>query len=447
MKLNKKLFLLGAMIPAVSALSVVAVSCNNGTDKKDATPAEVIEMVKKLTNEDKNKLIHALDVKGILTQDEAANLINTLNKDAAQIGSIVWYIKSAESRIGREQDYALAKIKFDNLIKDATSKWDLGKVEKTTGLVKNPDTDKFIPVVYMDIDETVLSNDFTESRAMTVGGYKPADKENYDLKGVRKATPGAIAFINHVFDKGGVVMYNSDMNQPETVRKAVKENLIKAGVKKEYVQDWQFWMRGSVPYKAADPEKEKKIEEWSKMTPEQAAKVTKEEISALTNDLKFGKEFRKMPWIGWPSSDMAYNIGKLVFKNQRMNATSENTEGWDLGTTGADKVKFRVAMKIGDNFNDFFDEASKKQSNDDRVALYESKDAAMKDLFLNPEGSKGRKYDAETKKWSDLEWKQSYQLITGNSEYGGWLDPYGYKNTYLELWKAIKEIIKDPKDL
>ncbi|EFF41578.1 HAD family acid phosphatase [Mycoplasmopsis alligatoris] len=453
MKFHKKLWLAGAILPAISALSVAAISCNTTKNVESADFDKladtdkvkfVNEKIEKLSKVQKAQLIDSLDIKSVLSADEKAVLIDKLNKDAAQIGSVVWYIKSAESRIGREQDYAFAKVKFDNLIKDEKMKsmLDLAKVDSTTGKVSNPDNGKFIPVVFMDIDETVLSNDFTEANAMTVGGFNPADKEKYDLKGIRKATPGAIAFINHVFEKGGVVMYNSDMSQSTAVRDAVKLNLEKAGIKKEYLKNWQFWMRGATPYV---PKEATIFDKYKTMKSEEATKVTKDELKAVAK-IEVTDKFEAKPWISWPNTLIAEGIGKQFLKNMRMNAVSDNTVGWNFSDEkDGDAVKLRVMMKIGDNFNDFFDEASKGKSNDERVALFESSEAKMKDLFLSPTGAKGRKYTKGV--WSDLEWNQSYVLISGNSEYGGWLEPFGFKNTYKNLWDEVKRIIADPKDL
>ncbi len=116
-------------------------------------------------------------------------------------------------------------------------------------------------------------------------------KEKNDLKANRFAIPGAVEFINYVHENGGLVFYNSDMNQSTAVRDAVKENLKKVGVK--FVQDFQFWMRGSMPYLA---------ENEAEISDEKTKDLSDDSLKKLANKLKFTTEYRETPWITWTNS-------------------------------------------------------------------------------------------------------------------------------------------------
>nr|WP_307907903.1 hypothetical protein [Mycoplasmopsis bovis] len=87
-------------------------------------------------------------------------------------------------------------------------------------------------------------------------------------------------------ENGGLVFYNSDMNQSTAVRDAVKENLKKVGVK--FVQDFQFWMRGSMPYLA---------ENEAEISDEKTKDLSDDSLKKLANKLKFTTEYRETPWI------------------------------------------------------------------------------------------------------------------------------------------------------
>ncbi|RMA78993.1 putative secreted acid phosphatase [Metamycoplasma subdolum] len=447
-----KFLLLGGLSAAVLPMVPLTISCGNGEQKKpeksfeDLTAAEkltfVTEKFNKLDEADKKKFLsNSKALKELLNQDEVHTLIDELNKDAAQFGSIVWYIKSAESLIGKEQAFATAKKAFDALKANvkAQAVFDFNQDFNTAQKVDNPT--KTIPVIFMDIDETVLQNDYTEAFGMLNGGYSGEMKEKNDLKGKRFAVPGAVEFINHVQSNGGLVIYQSDMNQSTAVVQAVKENLKKVGVK--FVADFQFWMRGSMPYVA---------ENEMDITDEKTKDMTDDQLKELAKNTKFTTDFSPKPWRTWTNSSAAYRLGKLVYKTDRMQGADANTKGWNFnqvdGKSG-DAVKLLTLMKIGDNFNDFFDRLSKDKSlknNDERTKIY-TENEKLRALFTKFDANYleakkvGNKY--ELSEVADR--PNAYILIPGNSEYGGWLDYYGYKTTFKNLYEELKAILADPK--
>lgn len=263
--INKR-FLKGILIGSapVILLPTIAATCqdpatknDNSNDSQNGKIDDVIASLKTTWNtlKDNNEKENAIkslakamksDVK--LTEDQIHFLISQLNKDVGTFGAVVWYITSVESLIGKVQSYEFAKLAFNKLKESNKDKFDFGKKFEASTSKIEVENNKSLPVVFMDIDETVLQNDLTEASAMINGGYSGTEKEKNDLKANRFAILGAVEFINYVHENGGLVFYNSDMNQSTAVRDAVKENLKKVGVK--FVQDFQFWMRGSMPYKA-----------------------------------------------------------------------------------------------------------------------------------------------------------------------------------------------------
>ncbi|ADR25120.1 HAD family acid phosphatase [Mycoplasmopsis bovis] len=449
---NRKFFK-GMLIGSapVILLPTIAATCENTATKSDQKDNKIYENTKlntvlsslkstweTLKDNEKHDAIKTIakamksDVK--LSDDEVHYLISELNKDVGTFGGVVWYISSVESLIGKEQSYKFAKLAFDKLKESNKDKIDFGKKFMDNTSKIEADSNKSLPVVFMDIDETVLQNDLTEASAMINGGYSGATKEKNDLKANRFAIPGAVEFINYVHENGGLVFYNSDMNQSTAVRDAVKENLKKVGVK--FVQDFQFWMRGSMPYLA---------ENEAEISDEKTKDLSDDSLKKLANKLKFTTEYRETPWITWTNSSAAYRLGKKVYKTDRMEALDKNNEGFKL--MGDKKVPLKTIMKIGDNYNDFFDRISKGKTNKERVDSYRSKELEINKYFdingadVKHTVKKDNKYTLEK---VPNPWKQVYVLVPGNAEYGGWLDKLGYGNVY-NLYKEILNILKNTK--
>ncbi|UUD35526.1 acid phosphatase [Mycoplasmopsis caviae] len=447
----KRKFLFSSLAPLV-ALSPITIAASCEKDKQEnfdfnkLTPAEKNKFIKeefaKLNDEGKKALINSIDYKSILSMDEKEALISKLNKDAAQFGSIVWYIKSVEARIAKEAEYARATAVFDNLMTRATTdKFEYNQDFNTKQQVDNASNGNYIPVVFMDIDETVLQNDYTEVYGMLNGGYSGKMKEKNDLQAKRFAVPGAVKFINHVQSKGALVVYNSDMNQSTAVRDALKKNLKNLGIK--YVADFQFWMRGSMPYVAVDGT--------TIISDEMTKNMSKDELKELANKMTFKSDFEATPWRTWTNSSAAEILGKKVYKTDRMNGLDDNDKGWNLSSIDSksgNAVKLRTLMRIGDNFNDFFDRNSKGKNNGERTNQY-LKTEGMRELFTNIKGAEGLKYvkkaDGKYGEFKKQTYWQGYSMIPGNSEYGGWLEEFGYGDTYNMIYQELKSILADPR--
>ncbi|VEU78269.1 HAD family acid phosphatase [Mycoplasmopsis columbinasalis] len=452
----KKLILTGSTVLA-GALPFTMIACNNSKPDQD-----INAQFASLSNDEKKRFITDAISEFELENDAKADLINTILKDAGTYGAVIWYIKSVESYLGKVQAYEQAKFGLDNLRKpadtvstpestDSIVQFDWSQNFNTAQKVDDPASDKVIPVVFMDIDETVLQNDYTEAYAMLNGGFKTEVKETFDAKGFRREVPGAVDFINYTQEHGALVMYNSDTNLSKTTLEGIKKNLKALGVK--YVADFQFWMRGAMPYtpkNAAD------------LTDEKTKNLSADEAKALAKNTTFTKEFNKTPWKAWENWKVAEAIGRSIYKNDRMNAVDNNTNGWDFNQTdnkSGKNVKLKVVMKIGDNFNDFFDRRTKGLSNEDRKKVYleETNGALMKLFALG--GSKGLSFDYESaqkddfddknklkdpkKFWKNLSYNQAYVMIPGNAEYGGWAEPYGY-GEFKKFYEAMKKIAETP---
>lgn len=472
MKLNKKWFWsLGPVSAAVVAPVAISAGCHNSDDQNKIKDLEkknqelqnqldaekninswsnekkaqaLADLWKTADKAQKYEIVKQLDWRKELTDDQRHEVINQIDDQAGNFAAGVWYITSVESKLAKEQAYGKARASFNALMARTADNFDYSQNFNDQQQVNNPAAGKSIPVIFMDIDETVLQNDFTEVQGWLNGGYNAKVKEENDLKANRFAVPGAVEFINYVQSKGALVVYNSDMNQSTLVRNAVKENLQKVGIK--FIADFQFWMRGSMPYLAKNKDD---------ITDEKTQKMDKNALKDLAAKTTFTDQFNPTPWKTWTNSLAAYNLGKLVLKNERMNGLDANLTGWNFtpvdGKSG-DKVIMKTVMKIGDNIHDFFDSWSKSigdkntwnQARNEALAKPEMK--WFHDLFVEPTAT-GYKYAKNNGgKWefTKLAYHQSYVMVPGNCEYGSWNEQYGF-GKYIKLYNAIKTILANPK--
>ncbi|AIA29222.1 lipoprotein, acid phosphatase [Mycoplasmopsis californica] len=389
------------------ALPVFAISCQKESKNNPKSLSELSKIINNLSNDEKVQLVSRLKI----STDDKAKLIQQFNQGAGIASSIIWYMKSAEQRTASLQAYTLATQAFDNLKKKNTEGFDYSKVNKETGVVSNPESTKAIPVVFMDLDETVFINEYAEAYGVVKnnGVFSSSEKEKTDAEGKRKAVPGAIKFIQHVFDNGGIVLFNSNIDQKQHVIEGIKKNLEGAGLPKKYIHDWMFWCRGVVPTDAE------------------------------------GKFSDKTPWL---TAFEAYKQNKKtqkVSKNKRMNAVTDNIDGWDFSKSqqgAGNKVVGKVIMKIGDDYSDFFDDAYKPLENNSKTVEF-SKKPEIETLFTNINGADGVKVtgEGERAKIEKLNWAQFNVQIPGNGMYGSWSKEYNNAQ-YMELWEALKEIIE-----
>ncbi|MCT4469572.1 HAD family acid phosphatase [Mycoplasma sp. HS2188] len=443
MKKNK-LWLLSAGALALVPASVV--SCQNDKkveepkQKNETTEQKITRLLGELTTLQPEERIKVATQLG-LDDSQMAKLLESFVYQAGAASAVAWYMKSAENRLQAEQAYKLATIAFDNIkAKHADSDHlDYTALQQDTGIVNDPAAGKYVPVVFMDIDETVFVNEYMEAymlKGWKNGDWIEKDKDAVDAKGNRRAVPGAIDFINHVFKNGGIVMFNSGIRQQEASIEGIKKNLIAAGVEAKYVHDWMFWCSGVQP-----------------VLSNENGTVRYDKTPWRTAINKF-KTFSKDE----EGEKASLKHQKVTFKNERMNAVSDNPDGWDFAEAqngqGGHHVKTRVIMRIGDDFNDFYDEAYKNlKSNDKNVEFAEQE--KVKKLFTNIDGAQGIKvtvnYTTEGDKKipeviiTDLDWNQFNLQVPGNAMYGGWNRGLGY-GSFTKLWKEIENIVENSLD-
>ncbi|MGY6172205.1 HAD family acid phosphatase [Candidatus Mycoplasma pogonae] len=293
--------------------------------------------------------------------------------------SNLWYSFSAEKDAMTLTAYQGAKVSYDAM-KKQTDTFDFNAVSvvkdangKITSIsVKNPTSGKAVPVVWMDLDETVVNNyKFQNYILLNDKKYNSEiwnqfvnDKQSTEL-------PGAFDFIRYVWSNGGVVIFNSNRDLEKT-KEATKQNLIDLGLEAALLPDWVFWMQGV-------------------------------------------DETKEQPWAHIKKDDK----GKVIKTNKevRANVMNEKTQGFNLDTNGANAVVLKTIMRVGDNFDDFNDNASHGKLNTQRVSIL-NKD--LKQLFGNTNTSvKGVKFNKQGEK-SATNWSESYIFIGGNASYGGW---------------------------
>ncbi|MBU4689624.1 HAD family acid phosphatase [Mycoplasma zalophidermidis] len=418
--MNKKLKLLLVGTSAVSAFPIVAAACNNNDNKDDSKTTKKInlsEEINKLPVEKQIELVSQLK----LDKNAKAQIIGKLNSGVGITGAIVWYMRSAEAKLQSLQAYTLATLAFDNLKKRAEEdKMDYSALNVETGVVSNPKSGYGVPVVFMDVDETVFINEKTESWmvAENNGRFSEDKKDSVDAKGNRRAVAGAINFIKHVYANGGIVMFNSGIRQLKDSVEGIKKNLIKEGVDAKYLHDWMFWCSGVNPYNEDGT-------------------------------------FATAPWAKAISDfENKTDNSKVSTKNQRMNAVSDNTAGWDFSKsqTGAgDKVVTKVIMKIGDDASDFYDDAYKKQAKFDitNKFFFDESNKDIKAIFTDVNGAEGIKItvDKKTKmvKKEKLAWHQFNLQVPGNAMYGSWTKGLGY-GSFSSLWEELNDIYSKSTD-
>ncbi|WP_322910964.1 HAD family acid phosphatase [Mycoplasmopsis felis] len=339
----------------------------------------------------------------------------TLDKNQVILDSVrylanIWNTVSAEKDAMSYTLYNSAKKQFDTLVKGQPEVFETDKVKVDANgnvTISNTTEGKAIPVVFMDIDETVLNNYSFQNWLVKNHKYFNSSiwNEFVQDKQARKIA-GALEFIDYVWKNGGVVMYNSNREQ-ENQLVPTRDNLVSEGLNANYLADWTFWMQG-VNLDNAKP--------WTTIKKDSSNKRVKSE------------------------------------KEDRMNLV--NSKKWDLTTEGktfGNSVALKTVMRVGDNFDDFNDVSSAHKINKERNKTLND----IKQLFGNFDTSvKGVKYtknaDGSVTKENET-WAESYVLIGGNASYGGWESGlakgfYGLstEDKIKAMDKAIEEFIWKP---
>ncbi|WP_426461609.1 HAD family acid phosphatase [Mycoplasma hafezii] len=360
-KFSKLLLTLGSATAAITPM--VAVSCNNGEND-----AKVKELEAKLA--DANSKLTAANTQ----LEEALKRYNSV----ALTSSNTWNSVSAEKHAMGVEVYKQATAAFDAMITQPNVSLTNINTSGNEVAVTATEEGKFVPVVFMDLDETVLNN-------FAYQNYLVANNTTFSLdtwhkfvsEASSKEVAGAIAFIKHVWSKGGVVMYNSNRNQNTSADgkilgevEASKQNLEKLGLEAKLMPEWIWWMQGT----------EKPSDSLQFSQTNRNVKVSKEE---------------RMHYI---------NTHKLTINNAQ--------------------VQFKVVMRVGDDISDFNDNFSKQKGIKSVQVVEALTDQAngYGVLFGNTSlDNKSVYFNPTSKSWEKEDFSASYILIPGNTSYGSWV--------------------------
>lgn len=372
---KRKLLALGfastiVTLPLLSA----TISCTNDEEVKELK-AKIEQMEKAHAKElaDQKALAkEALNSK----LNASSNLWNTLAPEKSAMGLTV---------------YNLAKHAFDVMSKQegiVTDKVVVNKEGQSTTIeVQATNENEYIPVVFMDLDETVLNNMAYQNYLLINNEtYNWTEWNNFVNSAVSTEVKGAIEFIKYVYDHGGVVMFNSNRQQKSHIEPS-KTNLNKLGLDNAYMPEWIWWMKGT----------------------NASGSVAK-------------------PW--------TTSNGKSS-KEERMNFVSSNKLEIEEGKS----VSFRVVMKVGDDINDFNDNFTKDASvvNDYKIVNDLISNSEVGKLYGNLDiNNKEQFYDVQTKQWVARDWSASYILIPGNASYGSFIERITKnRNPKADLYEGI----------
>ncbi|MBW0596337.1 hypothetical protein MADP07_00736 [Mycoplasma anatis] len=372
---KRKILTLGlaSTVVALPLLST-AISC---TDSK-----EVNELKAKIEKMEKDHAKELEDQKALAKValnsklNASSNLWNTLAPEKSAMGLTI---------------YNLAKHAFDVMSKQeniVTNKVIVHKSEQNTTVeIQATNENEYIPVVFMDLDETVLNNiAYQNWLLLNNQTYNGAEWAKFVNSAVSTEVKGAIEFIKYVYDHGGVVMFNSNRQQRSQIEPS-KLNLNKLGLDNAYMPNWIWWMKGTNASGTSDK-----------------------------------------PWTTTTGTSS---------KEERMNFVSTNKLEIEEGKT----VAFRVVMKVGDDINDFNDNFTKdaKAVSDYELVNNLINTSAVGKLYGNLDlNNKEQFYNPTTKQWETRDWSASYILIPGNASYGSFIErTTKSRNPRIELYESI----------
>ncbi|QNM93483.1 acid phosphatase [Mycoplasma sp. Pen4] len=382
-KINK--FLLPAALAGSSLFALTAaVSCqvSKTSDDDKAKIKELQDKITELEKESSKKDIAIESIKKRAAESAPAS------KYGSTASSNIWNSLSADKHIATRQAYELAKISFDKMITQPNAVTNKVHVNDNNVTIDQTEGDEFIPVAFMDIDETVLNN-FKYQNYLFVNQKTHSQKifEKYTAKAISTEVQGALDFIRHVFNKGGVVMFNSNRTQLTQLEGTI-QNLKNIGLEDKYINDFSWWMRG-VDLSAEKP--------YLAPTRERNSKET------------------------------------------RMNFINENK----ININGK-QIQFKVVMRVGDDISDFNDDFTKSKSPykiklEDLTKSIEKQDEFGKLFFNMDTNVKGVKFNktSETPSWTQEDHSESYIFIPGNATHGSW-NTIVYGGHSLDYPKAVE---------
>jgi 5'-nucleotidase (lipoprotein e(P4) family) len=144
-------------------------------------------------------LLNGVSVKAEIQGSPSLNLYkqNTM--------SVLWFQSSAEAKALYYQGYNLGRMRLDELLRD------------------RPKTTVLKPAVVLDIDETILDNSPHQAWFVLHGQGVPFRWNDWFNRGVAKALPGAIEFLQYANARGVDIYYIS--NRDEVQKEATMKNL------------------------------------------------------------------------------------------------------------------------------------------------------------------------------------------------------------------------------
>ncbi|WP_416738462.1 HAD family acid phosphatase [Mycoplasma sp. 005V] len=385
---------------SAAVLPIVASSCSNteDTDKIKKLEGQVKELQAGL--ESKTTELATAKSDAEQSKKKADDLLSRRGK-TQEITSDLWNSFSSEKYVTGLQTYRLAKMAFDAMIKQDNVSLDKVNATGDTITVGATDEGKFVPVVWMDLDDTVLNNFLYQNWSVVTNQteFSSSDWTKYVNTATAKEVAGAIEFIKYVWSKGGVVMFNSNRKQVTEMAGTVK-NLEILGLDKKYMPDWIWFMAGENKVSAQSP------------------------YSFTNRNVKVSKEER-----------MTYvNKNKLPINGK--------------------EVQFKSVVRIGDDISDFNDNFTKGKINGKFITTAQVIDGLKSDkttygkLFANVDITvKGVYYDATKSAWVPETQSESYVLVSGNESYGTWvrhLMDGGYSIDYDKAIKLLSSWQFDP---
>ncbi|MDK2819286.1 MAG: acid phosphatase [Mycoplasmataceae bacterium] len=317
------------------------------------------------------------------------------NSNNAALLSNLWNSASAEKDATALTTFNLSKEVYKQMSNQSILEKDKvfwNKINQSLKIKKQSEG-KSIPVVFMDLDETVLNNyAYQNWLAVSNKNYSSETWTKWVNSEEGTEVKSSINFIKDVWTNGGVVMFNSNRDMADH-KESTKRNLVKLGLPIELMPDWIWWMKGV--------------------------------------DLSTTK-----PWNNILEKS---NIEYSSRKEERMNLVS--TKNFIIDSVN--DVSFKVVMKVGDDFDDFNDNATKKITNSEKIEILDKETGK---LFGNLDSNvKGKYYNPKTKMWEDLDYSESYVLMGGNASYGNFLSNIKdfFSSQGAKRFEIIKDALKD----
>lgn len=366
---------------------------------------------------------------------------------------ILWNY-SAEKKASLLTQYNNAITQFDNIIKNQNNQpfLDLNTIKAIPNpngtyniQINKPQLNKYIPVVITDIDETLIDNTlFTIYNTLNNFSFNPKLWHKWINATKSPIFEGVIKFVKHVWESGGVIIFNSNRNQGDYAGNftgdqtaKTRENLINYGYPIEFLDSYVWWMRGV---------------------------LTNEDKDIGQNDTTIQKLFSKENRFNY------INENPISFRTMKQLGIKN---GWkDINSNNFKNINVKIIMKIGDDLNDFNDNLTEFNPNfknkDDKLFIRNLylENENIKLLFgnINPaiwfkqENKKLIQYSNTTNINNKLQKNnfvneikttteknnfilhQTYSLIGGNVQYGSWINSLNHK--YGNDFNSLKKLVE-----